>query len=88
MLDLPVEPRLGKMLMYGCVLKCLDPILTIVCCLAYRDPFVLPPQPSEKRALHIARKKLASGTFSDHMVLLRAFQVRNFSYTKFLILMF
>lgn len=36
LLDLPVEPRLGKMLLYSIVLKCLDPVLTIVCCLAYR----------------------------------------------------
>jgi HrpA-like RNA helicase len=28
--DLPVEPRLGKMVLYAVVLKCLDPILTIV----------------------------------------------------------
>lgn len=36
--DLPVEPRLGKMVLYAVVLKCLDPILTIVCSLAYKDP--------------------------------------------------
>lgn len=36
LLDLPVEPRLGKTLLYAVVLKCLDPILTIVCSLAYR----------------------------------------------------
>ncbi|XP_012273815.1 probable ATP-dependent RNA helicase YTHDC2 [Orussus abietinus] len=74
LLDLPVEPRLGKMLLYAVVLKCLDPILTIVCSLAYRDPFVLPSQPSEKRAAMAARKKFASGTYSDHMAVLRAFQ--------------
>uniref|UniRef100_T1JES8 RNA helicase n=1 Tax=Strigamia maritima TaxID=126957 RepID=T1JES8_STRMM len=74
LLDLPIEPRLGKMVLYSVVLKCLDPILTIVCALAYRDPFVLPAQPSQKRASAIARKKLAAGTYSDHMSLLRAFQ--------------
>ena len=36
--DLPVEPRLGKMVLHAVVLKCLDPILTIVCALAYKDP--------------------------------------------------
>ncbi|XP_077256086.1 3'-5' RNA helicase YTHDC2 [Temnothorax americanus] len=74
LLDLPIEPRLGKMLLYAVVLKCLDPILTIVCSLAYKDPFILPSQPSQKRALTAARKKFATGTFSDHMVVLRAFQ--------------
>ena len=38
LVDLPVEPRFGKMVLYGVLLKCLDPILTIVCALAYRDP--------------------------------------------------
>ncbi|KAH0950534.1 hypothetical protein HN011_001845 [Eciton burchellii] len=74
LLDLPIEPRLGKMLLYAVVLKCLDPILTIVCSLAYKDPFILPSQPSQKRALAAARKKFATGTYSDHMVVLRAFQ--------------
>lgn len=36
LLDLPVEPRLGKMLLHAVVLKCLDPVLTIVCTLAYK----------------------------------------------------
>lgn len=36
LLDLPIEPRLGKMLLYAVVLKCLDPILTIVCLLAHK----------------------------------------------------
>ncbi|RWS31417.1 putative ATP-dependent RNA helicase YTHDC2-like protein [Leptotrombidium deliense] len=74
LLDLPVEPNLGKMILYSVVLKCLDPVLTIVCTLAYRDPFVIPSQPAQKRAAAVARKKLASGTRSDHMILLRAFQ--------------
>ncbi|XP_033230299.1 3'-5' RNA helicase YTHDC2-like [Belonocnema kinseyi] len=74
LLDLPVEPRLGKMLLYAVVLKCLDPVLTIVCSLAYKDPFILPGQPSQKRAATMARKKFSAGTYSDHMAVLRAFQ--------------
>ncbi|XP_023587729.1 3'-5' RNA helicase YTHDC2 isoform X3 [Trichechus manatus latirostris] len=72
--DLPVEPHLGKMVLCAVVLKCLDPILTIACTLAYRDPFVLPTQPSQKRAAMLCRKRFTAGTFSDHMALLRAFQ--------------
>lgn len=72
--ELPVEPHLGKMVLCAVVLKCLDPILTIACTLAYRDPFVLPAVASQKRAAMVCRKRLAAGTFSDHMVLLRAFQ--------------
>ncbi|XP_063233748.1 3'-5' RNA helicase YTHDC2-like isoform X2 [Bacillus rossius redtenbacheri] len=75
LVDLPVEPRLGKMVLYAVVLKCLDPVLTIVSCLAHRDPFLLPTLPSFKRSAILIKKKLASGSFSDHMTLLRAFQM-------------
>ena len=39
---LPVDPRLGKMLLLGAVFRCLNPILTIAASLAYRSPFVSP----------------------------------------------
>ncbi|KAG2466971.1 YTDC2 helicase, partial [Polypterus senegalus] len=55
--DLPVEPHLGKMVLCAVVLKCLDPILTIACTLAYRDPFVLPVQAAQKRAAMLCRKR-------------------------------
>lgn len=74
LLDLPIEPQLGKMLLYAVVLKCLDPVLTIVCCLTGKDPFVLPSQSGQKRAACMARRKLSADTYSDHMALLRAFQ--------------
>lgn len=73
--DLPVEPHLGKMVLCAVVLKCLDPILTIACMLSYREPFVLPAQGSQKRAAMQCRRCFAANTFSDHMALLRAFQV-------------
>ncbi|XP_038148771.1 3'-5' RNA helicase YTHDC2 isoform X1 [Cyprinodon tularosa] len=72
--DLPVESHLGKMVLCGVVLKCLDPILTIACSLAYRDPFTLPAESSQKRAALQSRMHFTASTFSDHMALLRAFQ--------------
>jgi hypothetical protein len=35
LLDLPVEPKLGKMILLSVPLKCLDPVLTIAACLCY-----------------------------------------------------
>ncbi|XP_045156414.2 3'-5' RNA helicase YTHDC2-like [Mercenaria mercenaria] len=72
--DLPVEPHLGKMVLNSIVLKCIDPVLTIVCSLAYKDPFLLPGQPSEKRQVGNIRHEFAASTYSDHMALLRLFQ--------------
>lgn len=74
LLDLPIEPRLGKMLLNAILLKCLDPVLTIVCTLAYKDPFVLPTNPSLRSAARLSRRHFSAGTFSDHMAMLRAFQ--------------
>lgn len=73
--DLPMEPHLGKMVLCAVVLKCLDPVLTIACTLGYRDPFILPTQGSQKRAALHCRKHFTAFTFSDHIALLRAFQV-------------
>ncbi|KAJ8564746.1 hypothetical protein K7X08_001206 [Anisodus acutangulus] len=39
---LPMEPKLGKMLILGAILNCLDPILTIVAGISVRDPFLTP----------------------------------------------
>lgn len=39
---LPVDLKLGKMLVYGCSLQCLDPILTVAAILSYKSPFVAP----------------------------------------------
>ncbi|XP_076800164.1 3'-5' RNA helicase YTHDC2-like isoform X2 [Clavelina lepadiformis] len=74
LVDLPIEPRLGKMILYSVVLKCLDPILTIACSLSHKDPFIVPLDASVWRKAMESRTKFAAGTFSDHMCLLRAFQ--------------
>ncbi|KAF3848628.1 hypothetical protein F7725_015125 [Dissostichus mawsoni] len=60
--DLPVEPHLGKMVLCAVVLKCLDPILTIACTLAYRDPFILPAQGGQKKAAIECRKRFTANT--------------------------
>ena len=37
---LPVDPKLGKMLIMGAIFRCFDPVLTIVAGLSVRDPFL------------------------------------------------
>ncbi|RVE42597.1 hypothetical protein evm_012766 [Chilo suppressalis] len=74
LLDLTVEPKLGKMLLYACAMKCLDPILTIVCCLASKEPFTMATSPDSRRRGAAAKRDFAADSFSDHMALLRAFQ--------------
>ncbi|GAB4819950.1 hypothetical protein N2152v2_006996 [Parachlorella kessleri] len=72
---LPLPPALGKMLLYGCIFGCLDPILTVACSLAYRDPWVLPTEASARRAAALVRARLSreAGGSSDHLATVRAF---------------
>ncbi|KAF3431950.1 hypothetical protein FNV43_RR26686 [Rhamnella rubrinervis] len=68
---LPVEPKLGKMLLLGAILNCLDPILTVVSGLSVRDPFLTP---FDKKDLAEAAKSQFSRDYSDHLALVRAFE--------------
>eukprot|EP00889_Picochlorum_renovo_P003077 jgi/Picre1/30107/NNA_005476.t1 len=66
---LPIPPKLGKLLLYGVLFDCLDPILTLSCCLAYRDPWVLPASvDGRRRASQIKVNFSSRGSgFSDHL---------------------
>ncbi|KAJ7384544.1 3'-5' RNA helicase ythdc2 [Desmophyllum pertusum] len=72
--DFPLNPQLGKMILYSVVLKCLDPVVTIACALEYRDPFILPMYPSERRAAAAARKRFILDPFSDHLIFVQVFR--------------
>ena len=69
---LPVDPRVGKMLVTAAALGCLSPALTIAAGMAYKDPFVLPID--KKAAADQVRLRLAGGTCSDHVALVRAYE--------------
>lgn len=84
LIDIPLACQLGRTLIFGIFLQCLDPILTIVCALSTTDPlhciinedidlwseYVVELQNSYKRE-HV---RLAEGQFSDHLIFLRVFQ--------------
>lgn len=74
LLDIPLDPVLGKILLHSVILKCLDPVLTITCMLAYKSPFTLAVDQTGRKVGEAARRRLAAGTGSDHMAVLRAFQ--------------
>lgn len=68
---LPMEPKLGKMLILGAIFNCLDPILTVVAGLSVRDPFLTP---LDKKDLAEAAKSQFCGAYSDHIALVRAYE--------------
>ncbi|KAJ3340600.1 hypothetical protein HDU93_006715 [Gonapodya sp. JEL0774] len=72
LLEIPVGPAVGKMLIYASILGCLSPALTIASALAFRSPFVLPNLADREQARR-SRVELSGGTMSDHLTLLHAF---------------
>ncbi|GFY95630.1 DEA(D/H)-box RNA helicase family protein [Actinidia rufa] len=69
---LPVEPKLGKMLLLGSIFNCLDPIMTVVAGLSVRDPFLLPFD--KKDLAESAKAQFSARDYSDHLALVRAYE--------------
>ena len=38
LVELPIDPQFGKMVLIGMTLKCLEPSIVIACCSAYKEP--------------------------------------------------
>ncbi|KAL5726621.1 RNA helicase [Ranunculus cassubicifolius] len=69
---LPVEPKLGKMLVMGVLFNCLHPVLTVVAGLSMRDPFLMPID--KKDLAEQAKSQFAARDYSDHFALIRAYE--------------
>uniref|UniRef100_A0A663N2K3 Putative ATP-dependent RNA helicase DHX57 n=1 Tax=Athene cunicularia TaxID=194338 RepID=A0A663N2K3_ATHCN len=69
--SLPVDIRIGKLMLFGTIFRCLDPALTIAASLAFKSPFVSPWDKREEAN----KKKLefAVGN-SDYLALLQAYK--------------
>ncbi|MEE6501081.1 hypothetical protein FKM82_004056 [Ascaphus truei] len=68
---LPVEPHIGKMILFGALFCCLDPVLTIAASLSFKDPFVIPL--GKEKVADARRKVLSKNTKSDHLTVVNAF---------------
>ena len=68
---LPVDCRIGKLILFGCMFGCCDSILTIAAGLSYRSPFVAPFGKLDEA--NIQKAKFACES-SDHLTILAAYQ--------------
>ncbi|KAF4090320.1 hypothetical protein AMELA_G00050480 [Ameiurus melas] len=68
---LPVDVRIGKLMLLGAIFRCLDPALTIAASLAFKSPFV---SPWDKREEANERKLSFSLANSDHLAVLQAYK--------------
>lgn len=71
--NMPVDCQLGKCILYAVLLKCLDPVVTIVSALSVKDPFLLPVGEEAKKVIQI-KKTFSDNSLSDHYMLLNAFK--------------
>lgn len=69
---LPVDVRIGKLILFGAIFQCLDSVLTIAACLSHKTPFV---SPFSKRKEADARKRQFAIGNSDHLTMLNAYNV-------------
>lgn len=68
---LPVDVRIGKLMLFGCIFQCLDSVLTIAACLSHKSPFVCP---FNKRNEADRKKKEFAICNSDHLTVLKAYK--------------
>ncbi|XP_041108104.1 putative ATP-dependent RNA helicase DHX57 [Polyodon spathula] len=69
--SLPVDVRIGKLMLFGAIFRCLDPALTIAASLAFKSPFVSPWDKREEA--NMKKMEFALGN-SDHLALLQAYK--------------
>ena len=62
--QLPVDAKVGKLLVLGASLGCLSPTLTIAACLSYKSPFAAPFE--QQDAALRAKQGFASAGATHH----------------------
>ncbi|XP_052464475.1 ATP-dependent RNA helicase DHX29 [Carassius gibelio] len=67
---LPVNVKIGKMLIFGAIFGCLEPIATIAAAMSEKSPFVTPM--NRKEEANLAKSALAVAS-SDHMTIYNAY---------------
>lgn len=69
--SLPVDVRIGKLMVLGAIFRCLDSALTIAAALSFKSPFVSPF--GKKNEADEKRKEFAVGN-SDYLTILNAYK--------------
>ncbi|CAH1983221.1 unnamed protein product [Acanthoscelides obtectus] len=69
---LPIAPQMGKMILFGAIFSCLDPVLSVAASLDYKDAFQIPL--GKEKLADIKRVELGDGLLSDHLLLHKALE--------------
>ncbi|KAL4226527.1 ATP-dependent DNA/RNA helicase dhx36 [Mactra antiquata] len=68
---MPLDPHTGKMILFGAMFGCLDPILTIAATLNFKDPFFSPL--GKEKLVDQRKQALAKQSYSDHILLVNTY---------------
>ncbi|XP_024937300.1 putative ATP-dependent RNA helicase DHX57 [Cephus cinctus] len=68
---LPVDVRIGKLILFGSIFCCVDSALTIAACLSHKSPFVAPFD--KKHEVDKKKKEFATAN-SDQLTILKAYR--------------
>ena len=70
--EMPLDACAGKMLVYGVMLRCIDPVLTIAAAMSSKSPFISPME--ERQEANAAHAVFAARSYkSDHLMIVTAF---------------
>ena len=70
--EMPVDACVGKLLIYGVMMRCIDPIMTIAAAVSSKTPFLSPQE--EREEANRAHSRFSSKSFkSDHLMIVTVF---------------
>ena len=65
--QLPMDPQSGKMILFGAIFSCLDPILSVAASLSFKDAFVVPL--GNEDMVDCVKAKFQGDSRSDHLMM-------------------
>ena len=71
---LPLDPRIGRVILLGCLCGVGPATLATAAAMGYRDPFVMPTNEEHRAQCNRVKADLAQNTPSDQMALFRALE--------------
>ncbi|XP_055309912.1 3'-5' RNA helicase YTHDC2-like [Sitodiplosis mosellana] len=74
LVTMPVDCKLGKMLLYAILMRCLDPVVTIVSALSVKEPFALQTKSRKMKNVGKVKEEFAEHSLSDFKMLLNVFE--------------
>ena len=73
MLNIPINPKLAKLVLYGLAYRCLDPVLTIASALLVENMIIKSNHKPRRNKILSKKNQLSHQSYSDHGSYLKAF---------------